>query len=288
MRLIALMPVRNEAWMLGYSLRMALRWCDEVVVLDHASTDDSRRIAMVVREETGNLVHLLFDTRGEWPEMEHRQRMLKAARGLGATHIAMVDADEVLTANLVGSIRGKIEASDGHCVGVPGYNLRGGLDRYHVNGVWGHRRFSLAFRDNPALGWSGDTFHSREPRPQLPTICPCSQGDGGVLHLWGASERRLRAKHALYKLVERIRWPGKPVAEIDRMYSLAIHGDATNDAYGTPKTWGYSPVPPEWWDAELRHYIDVDAVPWQEAECRKLLEQHGTDKFIGLDLFGVI
>ena len=60
------------------------------------------------------------------------------------------------------------------------------------------------------------------------------------MHLWGVSEKRLVAKHALYKLTERIRWPEKPVEEIDQMYSWAIHGAAN---YGTPATWQYAQVP---------------------------------------------
>ena len=289
MNLVGLMPCRNEDWILGLSARVALMWCDSLVILDHASTDRTAEIIWDLVKEYGGRVEWRRAPDPMWAEMAHRQAMLSEARELSATHIAIVDCDEMLTGNLLNSIRGHVEAAGSNMLMLPGYNLRGGLNRYHSNGVWGNRWFSTAFKDNPHANWSGDKFHSREPGGiTWGHVEPVKQGEGGILHLWGASERRLRAKHALYKLVERIRWPGKPVAEIDRMYSLAIHGDATNDAYGTPKTWGYSPVPPEWWDAELRHYIDVDAVPWQEAECRKLLEQHGTDKFIGLDLFGVI
>ena len=48
MKLVGLMPVRNEAWCLGFTLRVALRWCDEVVVCDHGCTDESRAIMEVL------------------------------------------------------------------------------------------------------------------------------------------------------------------------------------------------------------------------------------------------
>jgi hypothetical protein len=35
-------------------------------------------------------------------------------------------------------------------------------------------------------------------------------------------------------------------------------------------------------------HLHLDAEPWQEAECRKLIEQHGRAKFAGMDLFGVV
>ena len=39
MKLICLMPARNEDWIIGLSARAALMWCDELIVMDHASTD---------------------------------------------------------------------------------------------------------------------------------------------------------------------------------------------------------------------------------------------------------
>src|SRR5215475_6624079 len=104
MKLVGLMPFRNESWVLGLSARVALQWCDELVMLDHASTDDSRDIAMQVMSETKRAV-ILYEYDTAWHEMRHRQRMLEEARALGATHIAIIDADEVLTANLIRRVR---------------------------------------------------------------------------------------------------------------------------------------------------------------------------------------
>lgn len=108
------------------------------------------------------------------------------------------------------------------------------------------------------------------------------------MHLWGSSERRLIAKHAWYKVTERLIFPSKPEDRIDALYNLAIKG--TNDAnYGTPATWTYSPAPESWWApyAHLMKYLDVDKEPWQEAEVRRLVAEHAREKFSGLDLFGV-
>ena len=35
-------------------------------------------------------------------------------------------------------------------------------------------------------------------------------------------------------------------------------------------------------------HLDLDAVPWQESECRRMMAQHGVERFRGLDLFGVV
>lgn len=304
MKLMGMMPVRNEAWAVGLSLRVALRWADEMVVLLHACTDNSERIVRDVLREHPDRVTILRDMCGTWDEMPQRQRMLESARERGATHLAIIDADEVLTGNMLhpgplgSNIRQAswltgIEGNGEQCskiLQLPGYNLRGGINQYHNNGVWGNRWFSTAFADAPDLGWSGDKFHYREPGPRkLTPYQPIQQGEGGTMHLWGASERRLIAKHAHYKITERLRWPHKDVATIDKMYSLSVKGDPADPNYGTPETWTYAPVPESWWApyADLMQYLDVDAEPWQEEECRRLVAQHGRETFAGLDLFGV-
>lgn len=294
MKLVGCMPVRNEAYILGLTLRAALLWCDAVVVLMHACTDGSSAIlGKVSLEHPGRVSELCVESES-WDEMRHRQRMLEAARAEGATHIAIVDADEILSGNLLSEF-GPERTPDVHFHGpsnmiqLPGYNLRGGLHTYHSNGIWGRRWFSTAFADNPTLYWAANGYdhHHREPRGiPLQPYRPIQQGQGGILHLWGVSERRLRAHHAWYKCMETLKYPNKSRTEIDNMYSWAIHGRQPHD---TPAQWTFEQVPEEWWApyAHLMKYLDVDAEPWQEAEVRRLVEQHGPARFAGLDLFGI-
>lgn len=308
MKLIATMPIRNESWCVGLSLRVALLWVDEIVILLHECTDDSGDIVeQVIRENERGRIHVLRAS-GEWTEMQHRQAMLLEARECGATHIAIVDADEVLTGNMVGltssprTVRGATnhgpriwDDMSAVCVGrilqLPLYNLRGSIDRYHANGIWGIKHTCLAFRDDPRLSWSGDQFHHRHPGGvNFTPYTPVQWGQGGIMHLWGVSERRLRSKHALYKITERLRWPAKPSSEIDRTYSWAIKGDPQNPRWGTPETWTYSPVPEEWWKPyrQWLKYLYIDLEPWQEREVQRLVAKHGRETFAGLDLFEVV
>jgi Glycosyl transferase family 2 len=283
MKLIGLMPVRNEDWVIGLTARVALMWCDELVILNHAS--DEGAVMLDILHESPARVQITDEHDEQWKEMEHRQKMLRIARANGATHIAIIDADELLTGNLLGSVRDLVEATPhGSILQLPGYNLRGSLDRYHANGVWGSRWFSTAFPDDPKLHWTGDTFHQREPLGlALRPYRPVQQGQGGVLHLWGVSERRLMAKHALYKITERLRWPDKPVAEIDRLYSLAFAAPVIG------RRWEYAITPPEWLApyAYLMDQLHIHGTPWQETESRRIVAEHPWIT-AGLDLFGVV
>lgn len=278
MNLVGIMPVRNEAWCLGLSLRVALQWCDSVVILLHECSDESETMVYELQDQCdfmGRIQNL--SANGDWREMEHRQRMMSWAWECDATHIALIDADEVLTHNRLATIRDDVERlAPGEMLQVGLWNLRGGIDRYHSSGLWANRWVSLAFPVHPNACWRGDTFHHREPHGVNWKLRP--QNPGGVLHLWGASEERLRAKHALYKLTERLRWPGKDVRKIDREYSQ--WRDCGMDT---------APCKPEWWAGyeDLMQYLDLSAVPWQIAECRRIVAEHpGITR--GLDLFGVV
>jgi hypothetical protein len=288
MKLVALMPVRNEDWVLGLSARVALMWCDHLVILDHASTDRTQEILRDLCTEHPGRLTCLRNSEGLWDEMAHRQTMLEAARAENATHIAIVDADEILTANLVPGVRLTVaNLGRGSILELPGYNLRGSMTRYHANGIWGARWFSVAFPDDLRLYWSGDRFHHRAPMGlSLHVWRAVGQGQGGVMHLWGLDERRLIAKHAAYKMIEALRWPNKPRSEIDRMYSLAF--DPSKDTR-FDQTWKFADTPATWWAGygPILHHLRADAEPWQEQMCRELLGLHGAQAFAGLDLFGV-
>lgn len=296
MKLVGMMAVRNEDWVLGLSARAALMWCDELVIGLHACTDESSNIAHQIAYEHPNRVLILMQTDPAWHEMQHRQAMLSAARGLNATHVAIIDADEIVTGNIVHELRGEIEKMyPGHIFQLPLYNLRHGIEKYHANGLWGNRIVSVAFVDDPLLHWGGDNFHHREPRGArlIPWWATYNQGVAGVMHLWGANERRLLAKHALYKVVERTRWPNKSVAEIDAMYSQCVKGamylTADKRWLHSDEKWTFAAVPPEWWQPAYNGYaLDLQAEPWQEAEVRRIVAEHGAEMFKGLDLFGVV
>jgi hypothetical protein len=286
MKLIGLMPARNEDWVIGLSARVALQWVDHLVILDHASTDMTPVTIADIAFEHPRRVTALSVSSDQWKEMQHRQSMLAKARELGGTHIAIIDADEIVTGNIVGQLKQMVfETPQESMLCLPGYNLRGSIWDYHSNGLWANRWFSVAFPDREEISWAawGDSFHHREPMAsRFDVHAPVKQGEGGVMHLWGVSERRLRAKHALYKMTERLRWPLKSVLEIERQYNAAIE---------QPKpAWMFGSVPESWWQpyCDFRSQLRENAVPWQEAECQRLYEKHGARWFRDLDLFGVI
>lgn len=277
-RLVATLPVRNEAWCISASVRSALRFCDAVIVLDHASTDETPDILGWLAVQYPKRIVRLSESNQTWREALYRQRMLEVARDRGATHLVTIDADEILTENAVQKIRGLIECLEPHEVlKVPWLMLWGSLDQYRAGdqSVWSSSTVPIAFKlTSDTFYTQGDyDIHCRVPTG-LSDRCGWPLRDKGVMHLQHVSQRRLRAKQVLYKLVEVLRW-GKDAEEIERRYSR------TTDETGMK----LQAVPEDWWGPE-RGQIDADAEPWQEGEVLRLLARYGRERFAGLDLMG--
>lgn len=293
MKIAALCPVRNEEWCLSLTLRAMMDWVDFVVILDHASTDHTPQIIRDVAAEFPGRVHAYRDDNPIWQEMAHRNFILDEARKLGATHAVCVDADECLSGNLLGSIRDMMPIGP-VVLQLPWLCLARSVDRFYTAGSWFENDVSVGFEALPRFSWSsarrgGYDFHRRhpildgDPNRAYSMYNPLDPKAAGLMHLQFVSERRLRAKQALYKLTEQVRWPGRtPIAKLNEMYGRAIYES-------DPATIATESCPESWWApyAHLMKYLDVDAEPWQEATCRSMLAEHGRDKFTGLDLFGV-
>ena len=311
MKIVGLMAARNEEWVLGLAARAALMWLDALVILDHASTDMTREIAWDVASEFPGRVVVINEDDPVWREMAHRQKMLEQARLMEATHICYIDADEILTGDLVtthpnaggSAIRGLFAAiPPNSLLQLPWLQLRGSIGQVHTAGVWAaNQNASFGFLDDPRLHWSSENrggydFHHRQPmgKPLVPWTPLGAQGrrQSGLMHLQMVSGRRLRAKQALYKMQEIVRWPGREpnqIRAVNERYNLAVYGGYTSDALKTlGTTLGPAPLD-QWWKpyTDLMKYFDPHMIPWQEAECLKLLEEHGPQKFAGLDLFGI-
>lgn len=302
MKISGMMACRNEDWILGFSARAALMWLDSLVIYEHASTDRSREIQAELMAEFPGRVDVITDDNPVWEEMRHRQTMLDRCRSLGASHVVYIDADEILTADLLQQIRRLIfELPPSNVLQLPLLCMRGPNNRVHVNGPWSDGQFvSLAFQDSPDMGWSntgrdGYDFHHRHPMVNPPRPLygyrPLTWRHSGVMHVQFMNDRRLRAKHAFYKMTEVTRWPGRePIAMVDQRYNLAIYGQYQTPEDGIPRLEAsLGDGRAVWWEGyeDIRSFWNMDAVPWQEAECHKLVAKYGRDFFNGLNLFGI-
>ncbi len=80
MKIVGLLPVRNEEWIIAYTLRALLRWVDEVIVLNHASTDRTGDILLEIAAETCRVLAVLL-----WPFLPGSAARIYSQLGLRET-----------------------------------------------------------------------------------------------------------------------------------------------------------------------------------------------------------
>lgn len=289
MRLIGLMLARNEDWVIGMSARAALRWVDALVIFDHASTDRTPEIMYeIMSEYKGRVFCLSNKDADKWDEMDHRQETLLEARSQGATHIAIIDADEVLISNMVDVIRPMIQSlRQDQVLDLPMYTCWKSLDRYrNDNSIWSNGIISLAFKDSLSVNWkkAGDGYqhHNRVPYG-MPWVrhAPFRKEHGGVMHLQHSNWRRCRAKQFWYRVMEAVRWPGRKTAkEVNDTYNQAL--DETNIRL--------SPVPNSWWEGYLGFldHVSFDGIPWYEEDIKRFWRENDPHLFDNIEIPGEI
>jgi predicted outer membrane lipoprotein len=286
LKIVGLMTVRNEDWILGLTLRAAMLIVDAMIVLDHASDDRTREIIEEVAGECPGRLHYRREDDPVWRETAIRQRLLEEGRELGATHFWVVDADEMVTGNLMPQIRPLLASlAAGEALSLPWFPLWRSLDwrRRDGNAYWCANRTVYGFCDHPAVHYGTHRgrevcdIHTRRPEGLSGERACCSgEQEGGVLHFVAAGWRRLVAKTAWYKMIETVRFGDRSAAELNAWYDRDL--DESNLVR--------VPVAADWWAPyrAWRRCVDLEAPSWFEADCRRMWEQHGAERFAGLGL----
>jgi hypothetical protein len=279
LKLIALMVMRNEAWVIGASLRAALRWCDGAAILLDRCTDATVEIVRDIAKRTDKEVVVSETDEAEhWDEMYHRQRNLEDGRNLGGTHFAIVDADEILTHNNLPHVRGWFrDLEPGRVLDAKMIAPWKSLDVHspHTEGI-----ITLGFRDAEGMGWAprGDEqyhHHNRPPHGMTGRVRHLD-AKGGVFHLQFAAWDRFITKHRHYLMSEYLRWQ-YPATELNAKYAWW-----SQPPHGTE----LEPIPAEWWGDYAKDEINLNAPVWYDREIRRMLREYGASRFRGLELIG--
>ena len=233
MKIIGLLPVKNEAWILPHALRSLTAFCDVVIVADQNSDDGSREICrtfpnVVVVESAESRTC----TRARW-------QLLDAARSYdGCNLLWSTDADELVSPPAAKRFldQRRAELTPGTVVECRYVHLWGGFDRYRVFSVnYAPRWKALAFVDDRRMDWNRANLRSlHEPRVPIDGAAATIQADVAVLHLQWLLPNRTQSRQAWYRCREWL--DGRDAAGINERYQGTLPAPRARTA----------PAPAEW------------------------------------------
>ena len=276
MKTIALLPVRNEAWILENSLECLSGFCDVIIVSDQNSEDASREICrrfpkvVLLESRTAGVCEV-----GRWS-------LLDAAREYeGRNLLWCTDADELISPaafNAFREARGN-ELTPGTVLECRFYHLWNRPDRFRDDGS----PYSPYWK---AFGLVDNRTTDYDRSPSLPLHQPrVPLGDGQivlrsdeihVLHLQWLLGEINQIKQAWYRCKELL--DGSSPPEINARYSITLPAPRART----------SPVPAEWIAGVRFPQFAAEAEStWQEREIFQWLENYGPQYFEPLEMWHI-
>lgn len=203
MKIISLLPVKNEAWIIKAFVENMLKVVDEIIILDDNSTDDSIEIAS--QFDKVKIFKNNTNCNGGANFSNLRQELLRLGRQSGGTHFVWLDADEMFSANFTPIARKTIlSLKIGGKIMLPWVSLWKNQSEYICNGFWKPVYKDFIVCDDGALCFQDKFIHEdRTPGPNNQIIrIPSSQG--AVHHFQFIDWDRNQLKQAYYRCVELI------------------------------------------------------------------------------------
>ena len=292
MKVIALLPFRNEEWCLPSYLHNTTKIVDEIIAIDDGSIDSSAKIL----EDAGAKVYSsekLIKFNSGWSEGSIRAELLKLGREAGGTHFVCLDADETFTNPLVENFQELIpQLQPGEKMSLQWLALWKSYSSYrHDATVWSNNWKDFVVCDDPSLSYNHNQ-HMHVGRT------PVSVSDinneswrrlenehGAVMHFQFSAYNNFQLKQCWLRCSELIQEPHN-FQGINIKYSITLL-EQNVGLEEMPKSWYDGIVlpkvenfDPEWKDSS---FVRADLLPG----IYKYFEDYGVEYFEKLNIWHV-
>ena len=277
MNVIALLPTRNEAWVLPHSLACLSGFCDVIIVNDQNSEDNSREICrtfpkVVLLEQSESVIC----GKARW-------QLWDAARNYDGNNLLWcTDPDELMSPRHAAAFIARQRESlvPGTAVECLFYHPWGRPDRYRndLSSYKPHWK-PLAAVDDRRMDYNRDlSLPLHEYRVPFGAGTPVVQADDfPVLHLQWLLAQHNQMKQAWYRCLELVNGEKTAVA-VNEFY---------RESFPVPHA-RTTAIPREWVDDVTFPDAALDQQQsWQEREILKLFDERGVEFFERLEIWHV-
>lgn len=281
MKVVAMLPFKDEEWILPAFLSSVAPAVDEIVAIDDGSTDSSRRL---VEEAGGHVVSSAGFGGRMWGagtggrELSVREKLLETARERGGTHFLALDADEALTAPAGARLRETLsQLAPGTKLAMRWLTLWKSPSAYREDdaSVWSGLYKDFGFADAPGLAFSGVArTPGRNGEDNWVRLRP---EQGAVLHYQFVPWERVQIKQAWYRCEELLRRPGTAF-DLNVIYAHGLDDPEARTA----------PVPDSWLAGiDVPPGIERLGPAWHYEAIVQWFDEHGIEFFEPLQIWHV-
>jgi glycosyltransferase involved in cell wall biosynthesis len=289
MKIIGLLPFKNEEKFLPTYLSNVQPVCDEIIAIDDNSTDNSRQIM----EDAGVIVKGYEDTenlKGGWTCGLIRQHLFNYGREAGGTHFVCLDADETFTSNFVPIARDIIsQLQPGEKAQLQWLALWKSYTSYRDDHtVWSRNFKDFIVHDHPSLtyeyqymcegrtiGWHDDN-----------TLRRLEVEHGAVLHYQFSCFNNFLLKQAWCQVGELVQQGPSALGAINAKYHICYQ-DQNVGMREMPQEWIKGiPLPdipnfdPEW---KEENFLRKNLLP----DIYRHFDEYGVEYFKGLNIWQI-
>jgi hypothetical protein len=273
-KVICLMPVKNEVDILPITLDIISKYCDVIIIADQMSDDGSREIY-----KRFSKVKVINNHR-DGHSNQVRWDLLKAAREHeGNNLILCLDADEYIPPDLFNKFLEEHDFRVGDSYRFPWIQLWKSVNKFNDTGAWYKNYQRAAWIDDGKTDYDNEFIindHvSRVPKKFLNN---CKRIDNiPIIHLQWASWRKTQFKQAWYRCTELIKKP-KDYISINSAYSISLDCNKTN----------LSPIKKEWMKGtESVKLVESFEPSWHAKEIIQFFNEYGILFFEPLQIWHI-
>jgi glycosyltransferase involved in cell wall biosynthesis len=281
-KIVALLPFKNEAHVLPSYLSTVVPLVEQVIAIDDASDDNSAEIL----REAGVDVYSWEQEKMKygWAELGIRQRLLELGRETGGTHFVVLDADETFTRPFLGIAHKVLERLEpGQRVRLQWLAMWKSTDHYRDdNSVWSNNFKDFVFRDDGKIEYPKIWMHT----PRTPGPFSNNEVDlvlnpkyGAVMHFQFSDWDRFQIKQSWLRMSEFVR--DGNAAAVNNKYAITLD-DENTIVTPTPSEWTEGIVLPK-----ASYHDDTINEFWRLKRIEEFFEEYGPDYFKQLNIWHV-